>query len=640
MPELVPDPDLAAVDVALLAAPSPFSDPVVRLDPDRPLPPDVAHIHGAVRAALREAIAVVGAERRAQMVLVAGDPGQGKTHLLAQLRHAAEGAYTCVDVPPLKDAGAPFAHVLRYVVQGLAVAGHLQRLCWDTVRRIATAVRDDARAHDDDDIADRVDDALLGGDAYVGAFRTLAQQDPGLGALLYQRGRHLAPLHGLYAELGRVLCRITDRDAEPAIIDWLRGAELADDDLTRLGVARGVDGEQAAFEVLRGLAQCTTRPLVLCLDQIESTSGLLGAAGVAKLFTALMELYQQAPVCIVLMCQTQQWSELRRDVPAAAVDRVKILPPLSRPTAAEAIAVVARRLAPVWEAAGVTPPEPTYPFGAAMLTELCTRSRPTIRQVLLECDERLGAMRRAGAVVAQAVAAPAAAAVAPAGPPPSPPSPDVALRAARDKYVRTVAERRDLQSPSFRQELLRDAIVDVLRGAQRLSRKIGGVVVAGVIAPPKPDKGPRPPVVVTLDGPGGVQRLAFDVHSESGSAAYKALERLREHVVAGQADLAVLLREADAPLGDGAKRSHEVAAALAERGGGVVYVDREAVQRLVGAELMLDAAGASEVLVGEASASPDDALAFLLEVDDLGTALVPLVSRASTSPPRGRRAAG
>jgi hypothetical protein len=616
----------------LLTAGNPFSDPVVRLEHGVPPPPDVAAIHTAARAALRDAIATVASERRAAMVLITGDPGQGKTHLLAQLRQQAT-TYTFIDVPPLKDAGAPFAHLLRYVVQGLAVARHLQRLCWDVLRRVAAAVVEDARDDGDDELAERVEQTLVGGDQYVGTFRTMAQQDPGLGALLYQRGRHLAPLNGLYADFGRVLCRMTERDAEPAIIDWLRGAELPPDDLARLGVGHRVDGEAEAFEVLRALAQVasqiTRRPLVLCLDQLESIAGLLGGAAVSRLFHALMELYQQAPVCQVLMCQTQQWSELRRDVPAAALERVRLLPPLSKPTADEARAVVASRLAPLWEPAGLTPPYPTWPLPAAFLDELVGRRRPTIRQVLLECDAVIDAMRQAGDVREPDTGAPPP--LPP--PPPSPAARDAELRAARDRYVRACDD--TMPTPGFRQDALRHAVIDVLRGAMALGRRIGGVGLAAVVVPPRPDRGSPAPPVVTVEGPMGMARLAFEVFSDDARMTHKVLQRLAAAVDSGSADLAVLLREAETPLSETARASHDLAAQLAERGGGVVYLDRETALRLLGAERLLTAAASAEVLVGETPITRDDALAFLLDRDDLGVALVPLLSRASTTPPRG-----
>jgi hypothetical protein len=258
----------------LLDAPkSPLADPVARLDPDRPPPPDVAAVHAPVRAAIAAAIATVADERRAQMVLVTGEPGMGKTHQLALLRARGRGfvdggGHACVDIPPLKDAGAPFAHLARYAVQGLAAAGQLERLLWDALRRVAAAVRADADDQGDDALVARIDDAIVGGAPFSQAFRALAQHDPGLGRVLYQRGRRLAPLSTLPADFGRVLCRITDRGAEPALIDWLRAAELTDEDLVALEVKAGVDSEDRAFEVLRALAICAPRPLVLCLDLI------------------------------------------------------------------------------------------------------------------------------------------------------------------------------------------------------------------------------------------------------------------------------------------------------------------------------------------------------------------------------------
>jgi hypothetical protein len=626
--------------VLLVAAKSPLADPVARLDPDRPPPPDVAEVHAGVRTAIADAIDAVAGDRRAQMVLVTGEPGMGKTHQLAWLRARAEGRYLCTDIPPLKDAGAPFTHLARYVVQGLAAAGQLDRVLWDTVRRVAAAVRTDADEHGDDDVKDRIDEAFVHGAPFSLAFRALAQHDADLGRLLYQRGRRLAPLSTLPAEFGRVLCRITDRQAEPAIVDWLRAAELPSDDLELLGIKSGVEGEDRAFEVLRAIALCAPAPLVLCLDQLESTAGLLGTEGVMRLFTALMELYQQAPVCIVLMCQTQQWVELRHDVPLAAVERIAVLPPLTKPTAEEAAAIVASRLEPFWHAAAAEPPYPSWPFSADFIAGLVATSRPTIRQVLLECEARLGDMRRAGRIVELAqVAGPsgpqhARATTLPA--PVSPPGTDVeweaALRAAHDRYARGVAERRDLGQPKFRQELLREAILDLLRGAARFGYQVGGVTVTAVSAPRKPKNAPRPPAIVTLTGDGGTCRIAIDVHSDEARFAYHVLERLRAAVDAGAADAAVLVRESDMPLGDGARRSLEIASALAERGGGVVYVDSESAVRLVGAELLLDAASAAEVLVDGRQATRDEALSFVLDDDGIAESLTSLLAPAIAQP--------
>src|SRR6185503_17339818 len=112
---------------------------------------------------------------------------------------------------------------------------------------------------------------------------------------------------------------------QPLIGEWLRGAELPDEDLAALGLKASLDNEERCFEVFQGLVKLSPSPVALGFDQLESTSGLLGTAGAAALFHALMEMYQQVPVCIVLMCQTQHWAELRPHLPQAAVERVRDL---------------------------------------------------------------------------------------------------------------------------------------------------------------------------------------------------------------------------------------------------------------------------------------------------------------------------
>jgi hypothetical protein len=634
------------VDLArlLLESPSPFADPVVRLDLETAPPPDVPAVHASVRAAIAEAITMVQRERRAQMVLVTGDPGMGKTHQLAHLRRRSEGLYVCVDVPPLKDT-SPFGHLARYMVQGLAAAGVLERLLWDVLRQVAVAVRADADEHGDDDVVARIDDALVGSDRFAMAFRSMAQQDPEIGPMLYKRGRRLAPLSTLPADFGKVLGRITDREAERAIVDWLRVAELSEEDLVLLGLDHGVDTEARAFEVVRALCLSSQRPVVLCLDQLESISGLIGPQGVARMFTALMELYQQVPVAIVLMCQTQQWVELRRDVPQAAVDRIRVMPPMAKPTADEALAIIASRLDAVWAPHRATPPYPTWPFPAAAVRAIVEERRPTIRGLLLEIDTHLAEMKRGGMITemgisvatdvdadadADAATAAAAGAVEVAdrlGPPPV--DEKAALRAARDRYRRAADERRELATPAFREELLRHAVLDVLEHAWQKNAAIAGVRVASVENPDKPKVGPRPPAIVTLETPAGARRLAIDVHSSEPRSTHRVLARLRDLVDDQTADCAVLLREREAPLPESAKRSHELLGDLSQRGGALIWVEEEDALRLVAAELLLDAAGAAEVLVGARNASREEVLGFLFEDDGLADLLVPLVRRGS-----------
>jgi hypothetical protein len=412
------------------------------------------------------------------------------------------------------------------------------------------------------------------------------------------------------------------------VLDWLRGAELADEDLRILDVRATVDSEARSFEILRALVRIAHRPSVFCLDQLESTQGLLGREGNEALFTALMELYQQLPVCIVLMCQTQVWADLREKIPAAARDRIRELPPLGSPDVDGMAALAAARLEPLWHAAEATPPYPSYPFSLEYLRAYRHQTgRRSVRHFLSHCESVLAAMRGAGAIAEPSLRAPSP-------PPPSPPtSPSPALLnqtlagEMRDA-LRKVTERADLHTPALRQERVRHAVADLLGASARRGLKLGAHTVVEVLVTPKPRSGPRPPLLVTVESGRERQRLALEVHSDDPRGAWRALSRLHERVKRGEADAGILLRETGAPIGQSAPKTLELARAL-EPAGGISYVETEAAHRLVAAELLLDAVSASEVWAGDRVVERDEALAYLLEHESLDGALAPALSRVS-----------
>ena len=386
--------------------------------------------------------------------------------------------------------------------------------------------------------------------------------------------------------------------------------------------------------------------------------------------------------------------------------RIRVLPPLAKPTVDEAVAIVASRMAGLWVAAHATPPYPTWPFAPSFVRALVEQRRPTIRQLLLEIDAHLGDMRRTDEVqerVADAVPAPAAAtgsipvqlsqsiptvvvipppapaptpaaAVAapmpppvPTGPPPIPAArpgaersgstpvprppvatsssgpfaatidPRVALAAARDKYLRAANERKDLATPAFREELLRHAVVELLVGVKTHGIVISAARIALVSQPDRPRHGPRAPMLLTLETSAGPRRLAVELHSGPAQATVRVLGRLCDMVDDRGADCAVLLRERAAPLPESARRSHELVGELSQRGGAVVWLEEDDAERLVGAGLLLDAAGSAEVLVGERQATRDEVLSYLLREDRLADLLSPMISRGTSTPPRMSR---
>ncbi len=639
--------DLPGWDRVLLeATEDPFAGAVAQLDASAPLPLDVASLHAPVRAAISEAVAT-SASGRPAMVLVKGDPGQGKTHEIAWLRERERGRAHVVSIPPLKDPGAPFSHVLRHLVLGLAAHRELEPLLWGAHRRAAVQLAQRAREDGESELAAAIDALVGAGPTFIRVLRAELHAEPAFASVLAPRLRTSPPWSEVDPDFARVLSRLLDAEAEPLALEWLRGAELPDEDLATLGVRRGLDGEARAFEVLRALCRIAERPFVLCFDQLESTSGLLGMDGMVVLFTALMELYQELPVCLVLMCQTSVWAELRGRLPQAALDRLRELLPLPLPTGDDAAALVAARLAPLFRRAGVAPPYPSYPFSRDHLRDYARAVRPTLRRVLVDAGAALAELRRAGRIVEAPLAG--AGAVMPAAMAVQAteassngvarPVADSTPRAVADAFARAVGAAEsapELASPVARQDRLRSAVVQVLQGAAQRAARVAGIQVLEVDAPSKPRVGPRPPMVVSLLDPasGRRLRLAVDVHGDSARGAPMMIGRLQRRLLDRQADAGVLLREAEVAFGEQARRTHALLEQLGPSGG-VEYLPAGAVTRLVAADLLLDAVASEEVVAHGHVVERREALAFLVDVEAVTEVLGALVRRAA-----GRAGAG
>src|SRR3954470_20339338 len=87
---------------------------------------DVPEIHRAQREALHEAVEDVRRTGELGLQGVTGEPGDGKTHLLATLSAHAETSWlragheqAVVPIEPLRDPDAPFGHILRGLFLGL-----------------------------------------------------------------------------------------------------------------------------------------------------------------------------------------------------------------------------------------------------------------------------------------------------------------------------------------------------------------------------------------------------------------------------------------------------------------------------------------------------------------------------------------
>lgn len=517
----------------LRAAPNPFADHAVRSAHD-PLGADVPSLHGEAFRALRELVERVRVEAKPRIQVVLGDPGEGKTHLLCRLRRMSEDSwrtdlpYALAVVAPLREPLRPFGHILREAACSLALplpfidpfgeqpASELERLGW---LALAGAV-DHLRVREgrfQDWGAERVPRFLA---SFVQ--RATAEWDT-VGPIVADRGRSWADWQRIDPDVWRVLVRLPAETTRPGALGWLKGVEHADRE--NEGLPAAITGEDRAFRVLLSLANCPGTPLVLGFDQIEGVRRL-GAQVVRQLFATLVELYnQRARLVMVVLCQTSIWPEVRDGLEQQIRERLE--PPIRlrglKPQ--EAIALAAARLAPVWRAGGVTPPEPTWPMSDGEITEqVAIHGYRTPRRIMMWMASRLGGEDE------HAAPEPAA-------------RPE--LFSALLARERTSVFDRTLET---RSSVARSAVHTVLDALARTGAQAWGARTLEAHAKPLRAQG-ECATIVTVERASVRRKVHIEATNSAHGGSVKAVvQRLARAVASKQTSVALLVREQSCPL--------------------------------------------------------------------------------------------
>ncbi len=324
-----------------------------------------------------------------QMIAVMlGPPGYGKTHLFGRVEHLAGEGVFFVFVPPFEERKSPLDHIRWNVVEALfepGSGGHsplqiaLAKLCRPAFAEYfgnlvpTLLARHEAIYRRLDDSHDAVLDVVAKVDRiepYLSLADSLIQVLPSDSGIVRALALGWAPTP--WSTTAR---------------RWLQGQSLPDADLEALGLP---DEPPTALDVLRAIGPLFghERPLMICLDQIESVLKGENAEAINLFSASLMEILQEVPAQIVVSCYVDQWDKLKKKSFNAFMMRVRQPAfKLDDMRADQASRLVHARIAS-WSGAG--PDRPTlWPFDESSVAQWVRGSNPTPRALIQRCGDKL-----------------------------------------------------------------------------------------------------------------------------------------------------------------------------------------------------------------------------------------------------------
>lgn len=324
--------------------PNPFLGNVVE-DPWKKTAVSVPTIHQVVFDACRQIVEYVRAEGRGEGILIHGQPGSGKTHLLGRLREELADGMTHPEL----------SHP-RQVFVSVRLATSPQHI-WRHVRERLV-----------DDLLRRQANGLTQLEILMAARFARDEQAEGDLAKWWEffRDEHPARFeshledwvmeNGVGTDFMRVLLHLMRGTHRLAARAWLRGESLPDSERELLGLPAAKEDddpsrpEVEARDVVIGICKLAGEglPIVFCFDQVEALQQVPGdLQGLFQFGQMASDLHDETPNGVLISCiQSDFLSDLESVVPGYALDRIRSfrqenLTPLTK---SEAVELVSARL--------------------------------------------------------------------------------------------------------------------------------------------------------------------------------------------------------------------------------------------------------------------------------------------------------
>lgn len=313
----------------------------------------------------------VAQDHRSRTVLLLGDSGSGKSHLLGRLKQSLNDQAFFAYIGPWADSDHVWRHTLRYTVDSLmqepAGQQESQLMLWLKSLSVFTKRSKKQRVFD-----------------Y--AVWELLQSN---------RQNFVQHLKRTYKTVGLynpdmffgVLYDLMSPELYPLACEWLRGDDLSEESMQALRVRQCIDSEDAAKGVLAnfGRISTATQPIVLCYDQLDNIPRFAdGSQDFQALFNINTSIHNEPlkNFLVVISVITNTWNQVINRVQPSELARIERELRLKRINLAQAEALWSYHLSSLHQAATSKPASALFPLTANLLEAAFPSGKTTPRAAL------------------------------------------------------------------------------------------------------------------------------------------------------------------------------------------------------------------------------------------------------------------
>ena len=575
----------------LLQSINPFKRTVVG-DPWQCMP-DERSIHGFISDELLTNYREVAHTGDSHCVLLLGEPGLGKTHLMMRFNRQVGTGGLFVYVEPFGDASSPFRHILRRVMVSLCRTldgeqpSNLKRFIGHVISHAMADVFENFQPWKGRPLYGKLAINFRRDPLYVFHYLTQPKTQSMVASRVVQSLQSKYPQ--IDVEFFEVLLRVLDPELEMTARKWLQGVELPDEELERLQVKNSISDDYRAFEVIRsiGCLAAGYHPLVLVFDQIESLrTGADSAAPFIALGNAIARLRNYVPsTMLVACCLKDAWVErLRAHLERSVCDRMEEYTfTLQTLRKREVTALVAARMDEVLPRN--ERPTPYWPFTEETLNELF--KTPTPRLVLRRGGQFLSAWRKDPQVFqADKASLPKQ---------PERPAEQVVLHTF-ESLTHIYTKRLATEPPD--EAAIGGALRDLFVISARTTRPLAGRLIEQ--AEELGGRKKRLGFTVTIaDKEGQSETVGVALHfTENGRHFSSRMRSLMRVIDGGDYDRIVLLRDSRLAIPRSWKKGREYVCSLVALGGLLVALNTDEQVKLLAARALLNEAASGSLFAG------------------------------------------